>query len=94
MSIEDKGRPLFQQNLAFFELLNAYLGALQVTQYANLTTMGTSPVADPFCTFDMFFRGAVGKVNPHNIDTGLDDLVQHLGVIGRRTESSDNLCSS
>jgi hypothetical protein len=56
--------------------------------------VGPCPVAHLLGAPQVIFVAAVGKIHPDHVYTGLNHVIQHLGIIGRRTQGGDNLGSS
>jgi hypothetical protein len=74
-----------QLDLVIGKFANAYLGTLQVHQDTHLAAMGTRPVAYFFSALAVLVGVAMGEIQSHHIDAGLDDFVQYFGIVRSRT---------
>ena len=70
-------------NWSVLEFANTNFRSLQVNQHPDVPAMSVGAFARDFGALHMVFRRVVGKVQAYNIHTGLDQLIQHLGVICR-----------
>lgn len=68
-----------QRDLAIGKFADPDLGPLQVCQDSNVEPMLLSGCAHLRRTITMILGSAMRKIKPNNIDTGQDQLLDHLG---------------
>ena len=68
--------------------------ALQVDEHANMPAMRRSTFTCHLGALHVHFGQIVREVQSDYIDTGLNQLVEDLGVVGRGSEGGNNLGSA
>jgi hypothetical protein len=91
LRVQHEGLAVDQHHLAVGELADADLRALQVGHQRHRLAHLVAVRAHQVRTVDVVLRLAVAEVQPHHVDTGADQALQHLGVAGRGAEGGDDL---
>ena len=89
--IQDEGLASHQHDLAFGELADADLGALQVGHDGDgLAHLGCD-VPHQLRQRDVVFCLAVAEIQPHHVHASPHQLLQHLGRVGCGADGGDDL---
>ena len=94
VGIEHEAVVGIQLDLAVDKPAAADLRPLKIDQHPDLATTGPSPVAHPVGTPLVVVVTAMRHVEPHDVYACTQHLVQHLGVVGSRTQCRYDLCAS
>ena len=83
---------LEQDWLVIFELGGADFWALEIAENAERLALFTADFADHLDQGQLFFVGAMGKVEADDVDAGANQIAEDGLGVGCRPEGSDDLC--
>ena len=88
--IEHEARAFGEGDLAFLELADPDLRALQVGHDAHASPQLIGEPAHQLRPADVIGGGAVGKIHAHDVDPGRQHVLEHGGISGSGTECGDD----
>ncbi len=75
---------------AVLDIADAEFGALEVAEDGDIIGFGEVDIPDMFDDLGLIFMGAVGEIEPENVDAGFYELQQFvIGVTGRSDGGDD-----
>ena len=87
-------RAAFKLDLAVTERLDAYLRTFRVQKYSERYAELLADALDHIDAHLVLVIGRVRKVEPRNVHSRARHCFEHGVIVGRRTERTNNLCSS
>jgi len=91
IDVEREGLALVQHDASFRKALDADLGSLQVTEHRDVLAdpLGRSP--DRFYALDLIGADTVRKVEPHDVRSAPDHVLEHARRVRGWPQRGDDL---
>src|SRR5690606_26228212 len=93
-SRQGKRLPPLQNDLHVAEAGNAYLWALQIAHDRNVASEASGDLAQHLYALPVLVRGAMGKIQPSNVQAGKQQLFDAFWAGAGGTERGDDLGAS